>query len=179
MKLETIGRQPVIRAERLSLRPLSLDDADLVARFANDRRIAEMTTSIPFPLSREAAHEFVLRAATPDRTEDVWAIDASPFGGEALLGVISLRYLDRDQSEVGYWVAPQFWNQGFAQAALRALLKANPHANRSVVASVFQDNPASARVLSANGFAMLGEAEAFSLSRDAHVPTWTFLKTLG
>ena len=178
MKFETISRQPIIKSQRFDLRPLAVHDAALVARHANDKRIAQMTTSIPFPLSFDAALEFVNRACAPDRAEDVWAIDGSKYGASALLGVISLKYLDRDQSEVGYWVAPEYWNQGYASAALRCLLNANPHENKSVVACVFQDNPPSAHVLSGNGFLCLGEAEAFSLSRGEHVPTWTYLRTI-
>mgnify|MGYP002633539233 CR=1 FL=1 len=177
-KLEPIPNQPVIDAQRFDLRPLAQSDAIHVARYANDRRIAEMTTSIPFPLSLEAAEEFVARTTAKERLEDVWVIDASRDRGAPLVGIISLRYLDRNQSEIGYWVAPAFWSQGFASQAVAALLGTNPHANKSVVASVFQDNAGSTRVLEANGFANLGEAEAFSLSRGAHVPTWTFLKTL-
>ncbi len=178
MKFESISRQPEIDGKRISLRPLCGDDAHLVARHANDQRIAQMTTSIPFPLSYEAAQEFVAKSRMPEREHDVWAIDGSPASAAAVLGVISLKYLDRDQSEVGYWVAPEYWNQGYAGEAVKTLLAANPHANRSVVASVFQDNAASARVLSGAGFAWLGEAEAFCLSRAGHVPTWTYLKTL-
>lgn len=177
-RIESDLRQPVITAERILLRPVEAGDAELVARHANDRRIAQMTCAIPFPLSLEAAREYVARAQEDDRVEDVWVIDGTPGGAEAFLGVISLRYLGRDQSEVGYWVAPTFWNRGYASEALRALLEANPHDNRSVVASVFQDNPASARVLTGAGFVCLGEAEAFSLARGEHVPTWTYLKTL-
>ena len=178
MKPEVITRQSVIPAERISLRPFRTTDAQLVAQYANDQRIAQMTTSIPFPLSFEAAEEFVKSSLAPDRSEDVWVIDGAHTGMSALLGVISLKYLDRDQSEIGYWVAPAFWNRGYASEAVNAVLSANPHANRSVVASVFHDNPASARVLTATGFALLGEAEAFSLARGQHVPTWTYLKTL-
>jgi len=178
VKLEAIPRQEVIAAARFDLRPLAPGDAPMLARFAGDQRVAQMTTSIPFPLPEGAADAFILRARASDRAEDVWAIDATRAAGPPLAGVIALKYLERDQSEVGYWVAPDFWNRGFASAALAALLMANPHANRSVVASVFQDNPVSARVLAANGFACLGEAEAFSLARTAHVPTWTYLKTL-
>ncbi len=178
MKHDPNFHQPVLYGDKVCLRPLSAGDAPLVAKYANDRRIAEMTTSIPFPLSLEAAQEFCAQAENPERLDDVWAIDGRPDGARALHGVISLRYLDREQSEVGYWVAPAFWNQGYASAALQVLLAANPHGNASVVASVFQDNPASAKVLSGAGFALLGEAEAFSLARAAHVPTWTYLKAL-
>jgi len=178
MKLETIHRQSVIAAGRFNLRPLAWSDAALVAKFANDARVAQMTTRIPFPLSLNAAEEYVGHAIAVDRLEDIWAIDATCTGGAPLVGVISLKYLDRDQSEVGYWVAPEFWNQHFASDALSALLAANPHGNSSVVACVFQDNQGSSKVLETNGFANLGAAEAFSLARAAHVPTWTYLRTL-
>ncbi len=178
MKIEEITRQPVLEAERIKLRPMQISDAALVACYANDERIAQMTTSIPFPLPLDAAEEFVSEAIAEDRSVDVWSIDGSKSGGSTLLGVISLKYLDRNQSEVGYWVAPEFWNRGYAREALAVLLDGNPHANHSVVASVFQDNKASARLLASTGFAWLGEAEAFSLSRAAHVPTWTYLKSL-
>ena len=45
-------------------------------------------------------------------------------------------------------------------------------------ASVFQDNQASARVLTNCGFAYIGDAEAFSVARNTCVPTWTYLKKL-
>ncbi len=45
-------------------------------------------------------------------------------------------------------------------------------------ASVFQDNLASARVLTHCGFAYLGDAESFSVARDATVPTWTYSRKL-
>ena len=178
MKQETIDQQGEITGGRVLLRLLRDSDTPLIARFASDERVALMTTTIPFPLPEGAAEDFVARARAADRVEDVWAIDAGPSGGAEFTGLISLKYLDRGQSEVGYWVAPDCWNRGYASAALNALLEANPHANSSVVACVFQDNPASARVLTGAGFLCLGEAEAFSLARGRHVPTWTYLKTL-
>ena len=45
-------------------------------------------------------------------------------------------------------------------------------------ASVFQDNPASARVLTNCGFEYLGDAESFSVARGATVPTWTYSRKL-
>jgi RimJ/RimL family protein N-acetyltransferase len=59
---------------------------------------------------------------------------------------------------------------------VRALVEANPQENRTMFASVFQDNPASARVLTNTGFQYLGDAEAYSVARGATVPTWTYLK---
>jgi RimJ/RimL family protein N-acetyltransferase len=51
MKQDTILTQPpVIEAPRLVLRPLRPSDAGLMTLYASDRRVAEMTTSIPHPL---------------------------------------------------------------------------------------------------------------------------------
>jgi RimJ/RimL family protein N-acetyltransferase len=94
-------------------------------------------------------------------------------GGE-VMGAISLMRLDRNQSEVAYWVAPPFWNTHVASDAVQALVAGNPLENDAMFASVFHDNPASAKVLINAGFAYLGDAETFCLARGATVPTWTY-----
>jgi RimJ/RimL family protein N-acetyltransferase len=86
--------------------------------------------------------------------------------------------MDRGQSEVGFWVAPQMWNTGIASDAVRALVAANPLNDRTYFAEVFQDNPGSARVLTNCGFEYLGDAETFSVARNARVPTWTYIRKM-
>ena len=174
MKLETIVNQPVIETEGFDLRPLRHSDAGLIGMYAGDERVARFTTSIPHPLPPASTEAFIARTQAEDRDEDVWAMDATKAGGPELMGVIVLERMGREQSAVGFWVAPAFWNAGVASAALAALLEANPQGNRTFFASVFQDNPASARVLTNAGFEYLGDAEAFSVARDANVPTWTY-----
>ena len=170
--------QPIISAEQLTLRPLGAQDVALLGLYAADRRVAEGTRSIPHPLPRGAAQDFIDAALSPNRDEDVWAIDGSPQGSASLLGVVSLKALDRNQSQIGYWVAPAFWHGGIASSAVKALLEANPHANTTVFAEVFQDNPVSARLLTHAGFDYIGDAEAVSVARQASVPTWTYLRKM-
>ncbi|MEX0366847.1 GNAT family N-acetyltransferase [Ruegeria sp. HKCCD8929] len=178
MKLETIINQPVIETERFDLRPLRRSDMGLIEHYASDERVARMTTSIPHPVPPGMTEAFVLRAMSEDRDEDVWAMDATKDGGPELMGLISLEKMDRNQSEVGYWVAPIFWNTGVASLAVQTLVEANPLDNATMFASVFQDNPASARVLTHCGFQYLGDAESYSVARDAAVPTWTYSRKL-
>ncbi|KPQ08446.1 MAG: acetyltransferase [Rhodobacteraceae bacterium HLUCCA12] len=170
--------QPVIHAPRLTLRPLRRQDRDQLQLFTSDRRLAEGTRSIPHPLPADAAASFIEAARAPDREEDVWALDGSLRGSATLMGVISLKALDRGQSQIGYWVAPAFWNTGLASEAVRALIEANPHASRTLFAEVFQDNPVSARILTNAGFEYIGDAEAMSLARGQAVPTWTYLRRM-
>jgi RimJ/RimL family protein N-acetyltransferase len=172
-----------IGAGRFVLRPVRKSDAGLFSMYAGDRRVAEATRSIPHPLPPGAAEAFVTRAMKPGGDEDVWVMDGAASGLAEVLGVISLKRMDeskfdRGQSEVGYWVAPAFWNAGFASEAVRALVAANPQGNRTIFAEVFQDNPGSARVLTNAGFQYLGDAETFSVARNARVPTWTYIRKL-
>ena len=86
------------------------------------------------------------------------------------MGLVTLERLTHGHSEISFWVAPALWNTGIASSAVAALVAANPHDARTIVASVFQDSPASARVLTNCGFRYLGDAECFW----AKVPTWTY-----
>ncbi|MEM1352804.1 MAG: GNAT family N-acetyltransferase [Pseudomonadota bacterium] len=178
MEMEKITLQDVIEAERFDLRPLRRSDMGLIELYGGDKRVARMTTSIPHPVPPGMTEAFVARAMADERDEDVWAIDGTKSDASELMGLISLTRMDRDQSEISYWVAPPYWNTGLASDAVAAMIVANPLGNKTIFASVFQDNPASARVLTHCGFEYLGDAESFSLARDTTVPTWTYLKKL-
>jgi RimJ/RimL family protein N-acetyltransferase len=174
----TESGQPVITTDRFVLRPVRRSDAGLLALYAGDERVARATRSIAHPLPPGATEAFIARALDARRTDDVWVMDGSAHGLAEVLGVISLKRLDRQQSEVGYWVAPAFWNAGFASEALRALVDANPQGAATLFAEVFQDNPVSARVVTNAGFKYIGDAEAWSVARGAMVKTWTYVKKL-
>ena len=178
MMLDEITGQLVVPTARLVLRPIRASDAGLLELYAGDARVARGTTTIPHPLPPGAAQAFVERAHAPGRTEDIWVMDGSATGLSELLGVIGLERMDRAQSEVGYWVAPAFWNIGIASVAVEAMVAANPHQARTLFGSVFQDNPASARVLIHAGFEYIGDAEAYSVARGTTVPTWTYIRRL-
>lgn len=174
MEMEKIVTQDVIDTDRFVLRPLRRSDMGLIEMYTSDLRVARNTQSIPHPIPPGMTEAYVVRAMEDKREEDVWAMDGLKSGGAEVMGLISLTRMDRNQSEVGYWVAPHFWNTGLASDAVQALVDANPMNNATMFASVFQDNPASARVLTHCGFEYLGDAEGFSVARDATVPTWTY-----
>lgn len=167
--------QDQIPTGRFVLRPLRKSDAGLIALYSGDKRVAEGTQSIPHPLPPGATDGFVARAMSGKGEEDIWVMDGAASGLAEVLGVISLKRMDRGQSEVAYWVAPAFWNTGLASEAVRALVTANPQQNCTLFAEVFQDNPVSARVLTNCGFEYLGDAEAYSVARGTLVPTWTYI----
>ena len=180
MKIDVIERAlPVIEAERFVLRPLRASDAGPIQLHASDRRVADMSTTIPHPYPPGAAQAFVERTLSDAENRAVWALDASAHGNSELLGIVSLVKLDREQAEIKYWVVPALWNAGFASEAVNAVVSFNPLKLRTLFATVFQDNPGSARVLTNAGFEYVGDAEAYSVARGATVPTWTYIRQLG
>ncbi len=178
MQIQPIVTQDVITTERFDLRPLRRSDLGLIEMYASDPRVAMTTSSIPHPLPPGTIAAFINRAMSEPRDEDVWVMDGLKSGGAEVMGVISLSRLDRKQSEIGYWVAPAFWNTHLASDAVQALVTANPLDNAAMFAAVYHDNPASARVLTNSGFVYLGDAETYCLARDAAVPTWTYSRKL-
>ncbi|MEM1363512.1 MAG: GNAT family N-acetyltransferase [Pseudomonadota bacterium] len=178
MKHEQIPNQDAVYTGRMVLRPLRISDEGLLTLYAGDERVAKSTSSIPHPLPPGTEEAFIKRALSDERSEDVWAMDGSASGLGELLGIIGLKRLSPERSEIGYWVAPAFWNTGFATEAIRALLEANPQKIKTVFASVFQSNTASAHVLTNLGFDYIGDAETFSVAQERTVQTWTYLKTL-
>ena len=180
MKQDKITSDALIDAAGVVLRPVVQSDRGLLKMYTADKRVSEMTSSIPHPLPPGATTAFIDRAIalSGDRTEAIWVIDGSSSDLPEVLGIVSLKTMDRDQSELGMWVAPTFWNTGIATRAVEALMESNPLNNKTIFAGVFQDNPGSARVLTKCGFEYLGDAEAFSIARDAKVNTWTYIKKM-
>lgn len=178
MKLETIINQPVIETERFDLRPLRISDAGLIELYISDYRVACSTSSIPHPLPPGLTEAFIARVSAAGRAEDAWVMDGTKVGSGEVMGIISLNRVDTGQAQIGYWVAPAFWNSGVASQAVAALVAANPQKCRTIFATVQQGNAASARVLTNCGFAYIGDAEAFSLARNATLPTWTYSRKL-
>ncbi len=178
MKQGDIVGQAIIETERFHLRPVRKSDQGLIELYAGDKRVARMTATFPYPLPPGATETYLDRVTAENREQDVWAIDGSSAGQREFLGLISLIQVTEYQSEIAYWIAPQFWNSGLASEAVNALVGANPLCSISMVASVFQDNPASAKVVTNAGFTLIGESEVFSVARGTTVNTWDYVQRL-
>ncbi len=165
---------------RLRLRRLQTADAALVHLYASDVRVARMTTSIPHPNPPGNAENFVARAMRSPWPETVWALDSGNPGENGLIGMISLKRGTEGLADIGYWVAPAFWNAGYAGEAVEAVVReAAAEGIAALTAQVFQDNTASVRVLTRAGFAYVGEGDAHSVARGGMAPTFRYRRDLG
>jgi RimJ/RimL family protein N-acetyltransferase len=172
------GANAQIVTDRFILRVPRTSDVGLLGLYASDERVAKASRSIPFPLPPGATEAFLQRCMHPDQSKLTWVMDGAENGLSEVLGLISLKPIEREQCEVTFWVAPAFWGTGIASAAVNAIVDANPLGVKTIFAEIFQDNQASARVVTNAGFAYLGDAETFSIARGARVPTWTYVRKI-
>ena len=163
----------VISTERLILRPLRPSDAGPLSLHASDKRVAGMTAAIPHPYPPGAAEVFIKGTGNGRRGEDVWAIDATPCGGEELIGVIGFR---NGPAGLGYWVGHPYWGAGFATEAVGAIARHLFEARglSAIEAAVFADNAPSANVLRKTGFTVIGRTTIHSVARGEGVPANVF-----
>ncbi|HEY1978686.1 MAG TPA: GNAT family N-acetyltransferase [Xanthobacteraceae bacterium] len=146
------GQSPVLHTERLALRAPARSDIKAIARFANDRRVAENTFRIPHPYRVEDGEQFVAAVnRRPGEAALVITLDAGPIG---ICGI----ELREGEAEIGYWLGVPFWGRGYATEAVRALID---HAfgelgHEALVSGARVSNPASRRVLEKCGFQWTG-----------------------
>jgi RimJ/RimL family protein N-acetyltransferase len=145
---------PVLETARLVLRAPTLDDAKALATLVNDRRIAEMTTRIPYPNTRADTESFL---ATVNRGDGETAFLITARDG-TLLGVCGIARRSGQPPEIGYWLGVSYWGHGFATEAARAVID---HAFAdlgydALVSGARVSNPASRRVLEKCGFQWTG-----------------------
>lgn len=145
-----MAQQPIIKTERLVLRPFRLADAPVVRRLAGDEKIASTTLRIPHPYEKGMAEKWIRkhRRSFDRRTSVVYAIESRRTG--KLVGAIGLELDRRNESaELGYWIGRRFWNRGYATEAAEVMLMygfAELGLNR-IHAHHFARNPASGSVL--------------------------------
>ncbi|MEP6942549.1 MAG: GNAT family N-acetyltransferase [Betaproteobacteria bacterium] len=162
------------------LRPFGSTDAARVQELAGDRTVSDTTAVIPHPYPDGMAETWIDKHAAERAlgTQYIYAITRAD--DRLLVGAIALRPIADENENVGYWIGREYWGNGYATAAARALiaLAFNCLDCQQLTASHQVRNAASGRVLEKCGLsiirresrAMRGRDEAFyvrGLTRDA------------
>ncbi len=113
--------RPTLRSRRLLLRPPVEGDAHAIYRACRDPALARWTSSIPVPYTIDHARDFIAFCADHADTHANYAITDADTG--TLLGMVGL-IIDsaHAHAELGYWIAREHWNRGYATEACRTLL---------------------------------------------------------
>nr|WP_302474282.1 bifunctional GNAT family N-acetyltransferase/(deoxy)nucleoside triphosphate pyrophosphohydrolase [Roseococcus sp. MDT2-1-1] len=165
---------PLLRTERLVLRPLERGDVPALTRLVNDYSVAGKLARVPFPYREDLAEEWVASTEAQRARGEGYHLAVTREG--ALVGCAGLSVHGKDPPELGYWIGRRFWGEGLAREAAGALLD---WAERELGATAFRasaltDNPASHAVLRALGFEEAGTGHEPYLSRNRAMPVTYF-----
>ncbi len=167
-----------IRSKRLFLRPgWPEDQVELFAGIA-DKAVVRHLARAEWPYSADAAGKFAERSQ--DSRFPHFMITLPTEAGSRLIGCVGLSP-QGDEVELGYWIARQYWNRGYATEACSAVLDlARTLGHSRLVSSHFTDNPASGRVLRKIGFCPTGEVRPrFCCARAEDTPAVIHAAVLG
>jgi [ribosomal protein S5]-alanine N-acetyltransferase len=142
--------QPTLTTERLTLRPFVADDAFDIERLAGAREIADTTLTIPHPYPHGAAGEWILTHAPAWEKGTAATFAVVENDGGRLVGVTSLMIKsEHRRAELGYWIALDRWNQGYATESNQRLIDFGFEVLglHRIEARHFLRNPASGRVM--------------------------------
>ena len=158
-------RTPVLSTERLVLRPPQIDDVDDLSVLLADREIAEMTSRIPHPYSRDDAVAYVARIRAGETPGHSYAVTLAENG--RLIGMCSVEMRERSNGlEVGYWIGRKWWGHGYATEASKAVvdLAFKVTGTDEIFAACRVNNVGSRRVLLKQGFIFVGLDEVDTLA---------------
>ena len=143
--------------ERCTIRPWRLDDAESLARHANNRKVwLALRDLFPRPYTIQDAHEFLQRTISEHPAMKFCIeIEGAAVGR---IGVHPGEDMHRRTATVGYWLGEEFWGRGVMTEAVTAVtdfcFENSPL--RRISAEAFANNPASARMLEKAGFIFEG-----------------------
>ena len=94
-----------------TIRPWRLDDAESIARHANNRKVwLALRDAFPHPYTIQDAHEFLQQAISAQPpTLFCIEINGAAAGG---IGIRLGQDVHRHTAEFGYWLAEEFWGRG-------------------------------------------------------------------
>lgn len=166
------GAVPPLRGPRLLLDGLSAADAGQFARIVRLPAVGRMLFVFGPDFSEAEAQALIERQADPAARPLRLAIRRAD--APDLIGTIGVGA--GEAPDIYYFLDPAQAGQGLMTEALTTFLPflATQFGLNTFGAKVFTDNPASARLLTAQGFACVGEGTVQSAQRDAPAPVWVF-----
>ena len=139
-----------ITTTRLTLRPFILSDAEEVSRLCNNYNLYKGTLNLPYPYPIDSAIGWINTHQEAFENEASYTFAITDQSSGILYGAIGISHNKADRNgEVGYWIGEDFWGNGYASEALKALIDfvfqyKNYH---RVFGRFLEFNPASGQVM--------------------------------
>ena len=148
-----------IPTNRLVLRMFQKSDAKAVTKLCNNINIYKNTLYIPYPYSIEDALSWIEHHLDHFIANKSYEFAITKKDSGELVGAIGLSNNQTfTNGEIGYWIGEEFWGNGYATEAAKAILKFafEEKQYHKVFARSFRSNPASGSVLQKVGMKQEG-----------------------
>jgi len=159
MRLRILPRARIVAShridtDRLLLRSPNVADAPRISELMGNWDVARWLVRVPFPYRVAHAEAWIERSSQERAASMGWPFIMVRRSDGVLLGSMDLSLeADRITGTLGYWVGEDYWGQGYATEAARAVVEfAFETLNlKSVTANALPDNDRSIRVLEKAG----------------------------
>ena len=142
-----------LRLATCTLRPWRVSDLESLVTYADNPRVPEhLRDRFPSPYTRADGEAWL---AVEHPANHAIEVDGAAVGS---IGIHLGADVERRSAEIGYWLGEAYWGRGIVTEAVGAVTRwaIAEHDLLRVFANVFANNPASARVLEKNGYALEG-----------------------
>lgn len=110
--------------KRLILNSFTVTDADRVASLAGDKRVVDMTASIPYPYKTAMAISWIKTHKEQEDQHKNYIFAIRLKSTSELIGCINIGFNERhDRGVVGYWLGHDFWGNGYCTEALQEIIE--------------------------------------------------------
>lgn len=150
--------ETIYTSERLTIRHFRNDDAEAVARHADNRNIAKnLRDAFPHPYTLADARRFI-ESATSMQPQTYFCMANAEDEAIGSIGFVLQKDVERFSAEIGYWLSEDYWGRGIVSEAMRAVTRyaMKTHNLIRVYAAPFAHNVASCRVLEKCGYVLEG-----------------------
>ena len=151
-----------IQVGEYKLRPWHIDDVPALVKHANNKNVANnLRDTFPHPYAEKDAREWIQSNHGAERFTDFAIATKSEAIGS--IGAHIGPDIHRYSAEIGYWIGESYWNKGIMTLVLKSF---SDYAFEKLgmvrlFATVFEWNPASARVLEKAGYSMEGRLRKY------------------
>ena len=173
--MTTDTAQPVLRTERLVLRPMEQADVEFLLRHFGDPLVHRyLVDSLPTTTLQQARSIVDFYTLEPSPLRMRWVITSAVDGEPIGTCGFHLRSLAHRRAEVGYDLSPAWWGRGIMAEALTAALRhgIDTLGLHRISACIHPDNAASLRLAERLGFVREGIARDLFFDGSAYHDHW-------
>jgi ribosomal-protein-alanine N-acetyltransferase len=150
----------ILEGNRIKLRTLKFSDAEVIRKFAKDKKITKYTFVISPPFTRKQAQAFIKKTEKEREKGIAYYFGIELKENRKLIGMINLVKIDRKNknAEIGFWLAGKYQGKGLAKEALNSILDFGfkKLKLKRIEARVLHKNKPAQKLLEKTGFKLEG-----------------------